>query len=227
MKPQQTPPLPTPEQPTILTQADEARAENILVDAFLDTPTIRYAFRREIEHKTRWVMGRWLGMALNSGRLVWLTENALAIWCPPGVESRFSLSDLRRFVWPLPPIGPGDAQRLMRHQSVRNKLHGGWPRTRWALELIGVSKRNQGQGLGARMIRAGLELADVAAAPACLVTDSSRNVTYYERFGFVVVESEQISGHGRSTGRWCAAPRCPRRDGEKKRVLAMAPGRSR
>ncbi len=64
----------------------------------------------------------------------------------------------------------------------------------WHVGPLGVHPGAQGQGIGASLLRAFLSMVDEAAEPTFLETDVERNVIFYKRFGFEVVESEVIVG---------------------------------
>jgi ribosomal protein S18 acetylase RimI-like enzyme len=64
----------------------------------------------------------------------------------------------------------------------------------WHVGPLGVDPDVQGQGVGASLLQAFLSTVDEAGEPAFLETDIERNVTFYQRFDFEVVECEVIVG---------------------------------
>jgi ribosomal protein S18 acetylase RimI-like enzyme len=64
----------------------------------------------------------------------------------------------------------------------------------WHVGPLGVHPDIQGQGVGASLLQAFLSTADEAGEPTFLETDVERNVIFYQRFGFEVVDSEVIVG---------------------------------
>jgi predicted N-acetyltransferase YhbS len=62
--------------------------------------------------------------------------------------------------------------------------------------VIGVDPARQGLGLGTALIEHGLGVARDQRLPAFLETANPRNVAYYERFGFRVVEDGHVPGGG-------------------------------
>jgi GNAT superfamily N-acetyltransferase len=58
----------------------------------------------------------------------------------------------------------------------------------WHLDSVGVEPGSRGTGVGAALIEHGLELARADDAGAFLETGTPRNVPYYERFGFRIVD---------------------------------------
>ena len=56
------------------------------------------------------------------------------------------------------------------------------------LQVIGVAPQHQGQGFGGKMLRALIEKSAQAGLPLYLETETERNVSMYERFGFQVLK---------------------------------------
>lgn len=54
----------------------------------------------------------------------------------------------------------------------------------WYLQVIGTAPEAQGKGLGAKLIRHVLSLADEAGHPCYLETVARANIPFYERLGF-------------------------------------------
>lgn len=64
----------------------------------------------------------------------------------------------------------------------------------WYLGLLAVEPEAQGRGVGAALVRAGLERADRDGAPTFLETGTEPNVAFYERLGFEVTEEILLPG---------------------------------
>ncbi|QBD76961.1 N-acetyltransferase [Ktedonosporobacter rubrisoli] len=78
----------------------------------------------------------------------------------------------------------------------------------WYLWLLGVEPALQGQGLGSRLLRAGLERVDAASLPCYLDTTNPANVAFYQKFGFRLVHQATIPDS--NVGVWSMI-RSPRR----------------
>jgi len=102
----------------------------------------------------------------------------------------------------LPPDAPAPSEEF---QGRVAELHGDRlnvvaraslppaPDDHWTLETVGVRPERQGTGLGAALIRAGLDVVEAASgAGVALETSSDANVRMYERFGFVVTATSRI-----------------------------------
>ncbi len=62
------------------------------------------------------------------------------------------------------------------------------PGRHWYLMLLGVEPWRQGEGIGGRLIAPVLAQADADGLPAYLETFVQRDVTFYTRHGFAVLE---------------------------------------
>ncbi len=64
----------------------------------------------------------------------------------------------------------------------------------WHLGPVAVAPGLQGQGIGSRMMGALCAQLDASGESAYLETDKPENVTFYERFGFVVRDEAPVLG---------------------------------
>jgi ribosomal protein S18 acetylase RimI-like enzyme len=62
----------------------------------------------------------------------------------------------------------------------------------WHLGPVGVLPSHQGKGIGTALLNRFCKEVDASLAPAYLETDTDKNVRFYERFGFQVVEETGI-----------------------------------
>jgi ribosomal protein S18 acetylase RimI-like enzyme len=126
---------------------------------------------------------------------MWETSDGLgaAIWLPPELTATFLEDDL--VIRPL-------VAELTHDAGARYDAFWDWLDTFipsepvWYLDQIGVDPERQGVGVGAALITHGLVMADAAGHPAFLETGNPRNVAYYERFGFEVVEAAEAPDGG-------------------------------
>ena len=70
------------------------------------------------------------------------------------------------------------------------------PEPHWYLSTLGVDPPRQGQGVGSALLRPVLARADAAGLPCYLETDKARNVPFYQKHGFEVVEEGVLPGDG-------------------------------
>lgn len=121
---------------------------------------------------------------------VWTTKDELlgvARWLPPGQPHVHLAAMLRALVaTPLRVreatnrfFAYGRAVEAMRARSVTEP--------HWYLAGIGVAPEAQRQGIGAALMRPGLDAADEAGLPTVLLTNSEANLSFYTAHGFEVV----------------------------------------
>jgi len=70
------------------------------------------------------------------------------------------------------------------------------PEPHWYLAIVAVDPELQGRGLGSALVKEGLMQADQAHCPSYLETSEQRNLAFYERQGFVVVETVILGDGG-------------------------------
>jgi ribosomal protein S18 acetylase RimI-like enzyme len=102
--------------------------------------------------------------------------------------------------WPLPP--PSAAARLRALWVQGRRVTRRWgvvfealaelhpPGPHWYLGSLGVEPAAQGRGIGTALLRHWLRR--VGGAPAYLETDLRRNLAFYEREGFRVVQRAEV-----------------------------------
>jgi ribosomal protein S18 acetylase RimI-like enzyme len=113
---------------------------------------------------------------------------AVALWMPPGA-------------WPLSPLRKlRMAPALLVVMAAAGRRAADWARTgsalekhageerAWYLEAMGVRPAAQRRGLGRRLLVPILDEADAQGVACRLHTSDQANVSYYERFGFAVVD---------------------------------------
>ena len=59
----------------------------------------------------------------------------------------------------------------------------------WYLSIIGILPEHQGQGLGVSLVKNVLDKTDPLKIPTYLETFSPRNITFYNRIGYQVIDS--------------------------------------
>ena len=109
----------------------------------------------------------------------------VAAWVSPEHVNGLALSNalMREGLHALSPDG-GE-----RHDALWDWVESRIPNEpHWFLDQIGVDPDRQDEGIGRALMEFGLEHARRDAMPAFLETGVARNVGYYERFGFRVVE---------------------------------------
>ncbi|MFC0600409.1 GNAT family N-acetyltransferase [Streptomyces palmae] len=110
-----------------------------------------------------------------------------ALWDPPGHWKEPAWRELLALPSYIRASGRGSA-RAAAFMGAMQKIHPAEPH--WYLSIVGTDPdpRVRGQGSGTALLRSRLDRCDEAGLPAYLESTNPVNVTYYERFGFTVVQ---------------------------------------
>jgi ribosomal protein S18 acetylase RimI-like enzyme len=194
--------MPLDLQITRLSEALLDEAADIQARAFFDDPLFEFVFPDAADRRTRlaWVMRMGLAYGCRNGHVDTTAETMLghAVWLPPGnthmddarlleagfvdPEARMGADALARFGTFMAQIGPIH-ERLM-------------PEPHWYLMILGVDPPHQGQRVGSALIQSMLAHADAEECRCYLETAKARNVPFYQKHGFEVVEAVGIGGGG-------------------------------
>lgn len=110
-------------------------------------------------------------------------QRAAAIWLPPGHWAPGYLEQVRSLPLSVAAFGTG----IMRATALLQRTVNAHPREpHWYLEAVGVVPEARGQGVGVPMLQPVLDCCDADGLPAYLESSNPRNISFYERHGFVV-----------------------------------------
>ncbi len=175
----------------LLDEARLAEASAVLARAFHDDPAWVFVFPDE-ERRQRhlpWIFRISLRRAIRSGRAYTTADVAGVVqWVPPG-EHRQSLDlAIATVAFRL----RGALPRLLAYGRSIQELKDRTPEPAyWYLGGIGVDPGRRRGGVGAALLRPGLDRADAAGLPCVLLTNNEANFSFYEAAGFAVTASEQ------------------------------------
>ena len=122
---------------------------------------------------------------------------AVSVWIPPG--QGITISGMIRSGLLSAPFhtGFGPFAKFMRATNITDKIHKKRvPEPHWYLMVVGVDPELQNRGAGSALVKEGLTLADQSNCPCYLETSEKRNLAFYERFGFVVLEQASLGAGG-------------------------------
>lgn len=159
-----------------------------LARAFHDDPVTGWIYPNAAT-RPKWAgrFFRWELQRLLSHDVAWTTEDraGAALWALPGQWRETPRETLQLFratllgvVPRLPRVLRGLTQVEQRHPDERHLY----------LAVLGVDPERQGEGIGSRLLQPGLELCDREGLPAYLETGTERNVAFYARHGFHVLD---------------------------------------
>jgi ribosomal protein S18 acetylase RimI-like enzyme len=110
-----------------------------------------------------------------------------SLWLPPNVKKHIPLQNSMDIAYGMiRHSGLGSIFRGMAFDDALGKKHPAEPH--FYLYAIGARQGMQGKGIGGQLMEAGLEQADAQNMPAYLECSKEQNVSFYQRYGFEVVE---------------------------------------
>lgn len=170
----------------------------MLARAFLDDPVAGWAWPPE-DLRER-ALERFQATRLRqllAHEEVW-TDSELAsaaLWAPPGrwhsspgeILALLPCFARRRLIGRVPLVALGWQKLELSHP--RDRPH-------WYLAVLGTEPSRQGEGRGSEAMRPVLERCDADCVGAYLESSKERNVDFYARHGFRVVEEVRLFGGG-------------------------------
>jgi ribosomal protein S18 acetylase RimI-like enzyme len=122
---------------------------------------------------------------------------AVCVWVPPGPGITISRMIRSGFLGVLFRIGLGPFAKFAGANDVMGKIHKRRvPEPHWYLMVLGVDPELQNRGVGSALVNEGLTRVDDSGCPCYLETSKKRNLPYYERLGFVVLEETTLGKGG-------------------------------
>jgi GNAT superfamily N-acetyltransferase len=177
-----------------ITPQDAWEAAYVLAASHADYPAFRYAFpnARQRERVLRSLMTatardverRGLGYLARVGGIA----AGAALWFPPGASARggWDAVQVAASMLPVALAGRGRFPAFARAGAALEEAAR--DEEGWYLQALGVTPRQQGRGLGARLLAPMLEAADSHGVTCGLHTSDPANVPFFERFGFGQIE---------------------------------------
>jgi len=124
------------------------------------------------------------------------TGRGAALWLPPQerlqIPPRMTLVNLVLRL--LLHKGPRPLWRIHRQGALFARHHPKDPH--YYLQFIGCRQRDQGQGVGAALLKQGTKICDEQDMPAYLESSNSLNVPLYQRHGFEVIHEQAVTRDG-------------------------------
>ena len=172
----------------------------VLERAFSPDPLFRWAFPNSITRPA--ALQRFMRVpveyGLPYGRVTASHDaRAVCVWLPPGPG--ITIPRMIRSGMLAVPLrtGFGPFARFMAANDTMDKIHKARaPEPHWYLVVVGVDPELQGQGFGSAIVREGLALADRESMRSYLETSERRNLAFYERLGFRVLEEAMLGNGG-------------------------------
>ena len=191
-------------------RADVPTLTERLVRAFADDPVANFMFAGD--RRRRLGLHSFFTSQINRqylpGGHVYTTEDlaGAAVWGSPD-RHRNGLTELLQLLPTAPFLVSARTVRALRLLFEVDSLHPKEPH--WYLATLGTAPERQGQGVGAALLQPALALADRDGMPAYLESSKERNVSFYARFGFEVVEELHSAVGSPPMWRMWREPRVP------------------
>jgi ribosomal protein S18 acetylase RimI-like enzyme len=181
-----------------LTVADISAISHALARSFEDDPVWKFIYPDEQDPVRRYEAAFEFFL-----RRVWIAEQecyglvglqGAALWMPPGRWHLSVLDQLRMLPAMIRRAGRSFPRiagvlRLMEQKHPKDEAH-------YYLAVLGVEPELQGRGFGGALIEPVLGRCDRDGVPAYLESSKERNIVFYERHGFRVLEELPLSKTG-------------------------------
>lgn len=168
----------------------------MLARAFHDDPVTEWFYRREAS-RPKWIerfMAWQLGRLIPQGQVHTTADGAgAALWALPDRWRETGADTMRLLL----AVGPAMLVRLPQALRAVSGIEQHHPRERHLyLAVLGTDPSRQGEGIGSALMAPAITLCDSEGLPAYLESSKERNVDFYGRFGFRVVEELPLAKGG-------------------------------
>ncbi len=165
---------------------------DVLGDAFEDDPVVRWVTPKA--SYARHVFALTVPFCLGHGHSYIAADGSgAASWLPPGVGLASPVSP--GAVWHgLREYGPGSLLRALATLVQTQKRHP--KEDYYYLFTIGALRSARGRGVGSALMRQGLARCDAEHMPAYLESSNVKNLSFYRKHGFEVVDELRLVMNG-------------------------------
>jgi ribosomal protein S18 acetylase RimI-like enzyme len=166
---------------------------------FLDDPVTSHIFRNEARREAG--LRAYFGTQMKADYLpfggCYTAEGyaGSAIWAPAGKPLQKVLAGMLTML-PVLPYVIANMRTTFQLLTLIESKHPRQPH--WYLASLGTAVEQQGKGVGGALMRPVLDHCDAEGLPCYLESSKERNVPFYRRHGFEVVEEVPLPGNGPS-----------------------------
>ena len=118
-------------------------------------------------------------------------------WLPPGRAKLTTAGIIRTGLFTIVlRLGISAYRKFNDNMKYTNKIHNSHaPNPHWYLWAMGVNPTHQGKGAGGKLLMPILSLSSHDGTPCYLETHKEKNIQFYEKHGFKVVNEGKIPKH--------------------------------
>ena len=184
-----------------LTFSQRGQASEVLTRAFQEDVTIKYIFpdNRERARSLRRLFGVVVRYCLLYGEVHTTSSvEGIACWLRPGHGELSPVGVVRTGMLGLPMrVGWRALRRFREIYSCAARMHEvAVSEPHWYLWALGVEPGRQGRGIGRSLLEAVHVRADAGGVACYLETEDERNIAFYCRHGYEVVEKGEATREG-------------------------------
>jgi ribosomal protein S18 acetylase RimI-like enzyme len=164
---------------------------------FLDDPVTSHIFRNEARREAG--LRAYFGTQMKADYLpfggCYVAEGyaGSAIWAPAGKPLQTVVRGMLTML-PVMPYVIAHMRTTFRLLALVESKHPREPH--WYLASLGTAVEQQGKGVGGALMRPVLEHCDAEGIPCYLESSKERNLSFYRRHGFEVVETLPLPDDG-------------------------------
>ncbi|HEX5940226.1 MAG TPA: GNAT family N-acetyltransferase [Dehalococcoidia bacterium] len=175
------------------TPADIPRLKGVLARAFDDDPFLNWFIRQDEKRNQRFERAMEVALTKMSNDLneTWTSEHLEggALWRRPNEYKMSAIQSLAITPSFASVTGWSGLMRFINAMNEFEKKHEHYaPEEHYYLFVLGVEPDLQGKGIGGQLMKPVLDRADAEKRPCYLESSNPRNVPFYERHGFRVME---------------------------------------
>ena len=183
------------------------KAAAVAAAAFFNYPMMVHYFPDPEKRKKKlpWYLKNVLKSAMRYGEVFATRDVSGVLFILPPGHTRLTTKEYIRCGFLLTPLVLGSKQYKLSSEcekfvgDTHERLMEGIPH--YYLWGLVIDPKEQRKGVGTELMKIITDKADEKDLPVYLETHERNNVTYYERFGFRLMHTDVIPGHGMDI--WC------------------------
>jgi len=177
-------------------EMDIYKAVDSLVQAFYDDDLVCYMFPDEKFRKEfiAWTYERWLRLLMQF-KSVFVDEEVQGVagCIPPSLYPHIPFRHIIKagFLQAFPKLICRNFWRPLRaYWDNQSRARSEVKEPTWILDILGVHPKSQGKGLGSALVQHLISCANRDGVPAYVITHKEKNIIFYEKNGFKLLNKK-------------------------------------